>query len=586
MAKWALLLMLLTAAHAQAAPDAVVTSLTYDKGIFTSEVKNQGTTAIPANTIIGVGYRVDDVSRTYGSVMGPLAAGASVTVGSNGGAYVLPPGQHTLMAFVDDVNRFAEADETNNKLTKIVESTPPEPPPPSPSRAGAAYPGAQGSGALTKGGRDGVIIQVTNLNDAGAGSLRACLLATMPRICVFRVGGTIQLKERLAVRSPYITVAGQTAPGGGILISGKGMADNLFGVATHDVIIQYLRFRKGYSTGCSNSTTSDCGAALNLWSGAYNAILDHNSVSWNQDEGIGIYDNDAAKPRIKDVTASYNLIAEGLASHSTGFLTGGVSKLAAQMTAIDLHHNLTVTNSHRNPLALNKSIRLVNNVYYNQGYYVNQMGGGISADIINNLYKAGPLNTAWVHEIQGFATTTADNASPGSPSLYLTGNKGWHQLDPAGDQWKLASKVGGENGSDRVGTPIPTAWRRAIPLATSVFPIVTQSVVTLEAVVLSQAGASHSLTCTGGWVANRDSVDARLVRQYQTNTGATSVPKTEADVGGFPVIAGGTPCADNDKDGMADVWEVAHKLNPNNAADRNFIALNGYRNLENYLAGF
>ena len=107
-------------------PDVVVTSLSYANGIFTSTVKNQGTAATPSGVVIGVGYSVDGVSRTWGSVGGPLAAGASVTIGTHGGAYTIPTGTHTYKAYVDDVNRFAESDETNNQLAT---NTAPPPPP-------------------------------------------------------------------------------------------------------------------------------------------------------------------------------------------------------------------------------------------------------------------------------------------------------------------------------------------------------------------------------------------------------------------------------------------------------------------------
>jgi len=103
-----------------ALPDVIVTALSYAGGVFTSTVKNQGTAATPAGIAIGVAYSVDGVYRTWGSVTGPLAAGASVTIGTKGGAYSIPGGTHTITAFADDVNRFAESDETNNKLSRPI----------------------------------------------------------------------------------------------------------------------------------------------------------------------------------------------------------------------------------------------------------------------------------------------------------------------------------------------------------------------------------------------------------------------------------------------------------------------------------
>ena len=227
--------------------DVIVTALSYANGIFTSTVKNQGTVATPAGTTIDVAYSMDGIYRTWGGVTRPLAAGASITIGTQGVPYTIPTGTHTITAWVDDENRFAEANETNNKLTQSITigTTPtPTPTPPTPQHhtphhttttnpttttfaRGAAFPGAQGGGAASKGGRGGVIMEVTNLNDSGTGSLRACAEASDPRTCVFRVGGTINLLRGITIRSPFITIAGQTAPGGGILLSGKNSTDAL-----------------------------------------------------------------------------------------------------------------------------------------------------------------------------------------------------------------------------------------------------------------------------------------------------------------------------------------------------------------------
>jgi len=109
-----------------------------------------------------------------------------------------------------------------------------------------AFPGAEGFGANTPGGRGGQVIKVTNLNDSGAGSLRACATASGSRICVFTVGGTIVLNSTIEVINPYLTVAGQTAPGGGITIKSiDDQTEAAFKIKTHDVIVRYMRFRPG-----------------------------------------------------------------------------------------------------------------------------------------------------------------------------------------------------------------------------------------------------------------------------------------------------------------------------------------------------
>jgi hypothetical protein len=101
-------------------PDVVVTSLAYANGKFTSIVKNIGDEPTPPGIVIGVRYSVDGTAKTWGSINGPLAAGASVTIGTNGVSYTIPAGTHTITAWADDVNRFAEYDENNNKFSKSI----------------------------------------------------------------------------------------------------------------------------------------------------------------------------------------------------------------------------------------------------------------------------------------------------------------------------------------------------------------------------------------------------------------------------------------------------------------------------------
>lgn len=454
------------------------------------------------------------------------------------------------------------------------------------SAAVPAFPGAQGGGAGSVGGRGGQVIEVTNLNDSGAGSLRACVTALGPRTCVFTVSGTIQLQTGLRVNNPYLTVAGQTAPGGGILLSGPNNTDyGMVMIYAHDVIWQYTRIRKGFTFACSDGVGTDCGATLMTYSPAYNVMLDHNSVSWNQDEGISVWSN--ATPSAKNVTISWNLVAEPLAGHPTGMLVGGQTPaFSVETTDIDFHHNLTMNNGHRNPLLVNKSSRMVNNIYYNQYFYTGQVGGGIMTDFVGNLYKKGPLYASGgfnFHEIQAWNGSNG-NSLAGDPSIYLSGNIGWNQTSATGDQWLLTSRVTGENGSESAGA-IPSTWKRTSPQSGTTYPIVAEPVANLEGSIASIVGASRRVDCNGNWVANRDSVDTRLISQYQNDTGITSLIANESQVGGFPTIASGTACSDTDSDGMPDVWETAKGLNPNSAADRNSIAASGYTNLEQYING-
>jgi pectate lyase len=440
-----------------------------------------------------------------------------------------------------------------------------------------AFPEARGGGAASVGGRGGAVIEVTNLSDSGAGSLRACIQTSGPRTCVFRVAGTINVLTPMVVSNPNITIAGQSAPGGGILISGKNMVSpgTVFVVETTEVIVRYLRIAKGYQASCGD----ECGANLVIWGGP-NVIIDHVTSLWNMDESIAAYNSHG------NMTFSWNLLAEGLSDHATGFLAAANdADAAANMTNQDFHHNLSMNNTHRNPLLRNKSTRFVNNLVYNTQFYRVQIGGGVQADIVGNLFKQGPLELTPTQrgskEIQAYFENSL--SVPGPPSMYLLGNKGPNQTDPRGDQWLMAQEVAGENGA--IVGAIPRTWQRVIPLRNTTYPIVAEPAADLEANVLATVGASQRLDCDGRWVANRSSVETRLINQYAKNTGNDFIPENEDQVGGYPVIVSAKPCADADHDGMPDVWEKACGLNLNDAADRNRIAPNGYTALENYLNG-
>src|SRR4051794_929731 len=142
-----------------------------------------------------------------------------------------------------------------------------------------AFPGAEGFGATTPGGRGGKVMMVTNLNDEGPGSFRSACEAEGPRLVIFRVSGLITLTKKLVIRNPYITIAGQTAPGDGICLR-----NFTFVIATHDVVVRYLRSRLGDLTGQED----DC---ITLAAGATNVIIDHCSATWSIDEALSLAGN-------------------------------------------------------------------------------------------------------------------------------------------------------------------------------------------------------------------------------------------------------------------------------------------------------
>ena len=449
-----------------------------------------------------------------------------------------------------------------------------------------AFPGAQGGGAISVGGRGGAVIEVNNLSDSGSGSLRACVEASGPRTCIFRVGGTINLTKTLTIRNPFLTIAGQSAPGGGIALSGKAHGQHLilFPAGMHDGIIRYIRVRKGFNSGCS----SQCGTVVRMAKDTFNMITDHVSATWSQDE---ILDSSGTN----NVTHGFNIVGEPVGSNTSPHPTshsflGGPPSESVTMTDLDVHHTLLMNTSHRNPLLRNKSTRMVNNLFYNLKVYGILASGGVVLDAIGNKWKAGPINPNpnW-HEVSAFSGYS-HLSSPGTPSIYMIGNVGWNQTNPNGDQQALANEVNSENPGFAEQGPLPSSWRRTSPMANTAHPIIAEPV-SDKASILAIVGASRMLDCNGNWVMSRagepirDDVDARMVNQYINNTGTSVLHRNESNYGGYPTIANGTPCQDTDRDGMPDAWEFARGLNPNNAADRNGVGSGGFTNLELYLAG-
>ena len=207
-----------------------------------------------------------------------------------------------------------------------------------------AFPGATGAGAVSVGGRGGDVYEVTNLADSGAGSLRYGIdnqkYSTAPnhaRTIVFRVGGTIELKSPIGITTPYLTIADQTAPGGGIQLSGRTQTGRMVNIATHDVTLRYLRIRKGYL----GHEIDETGAVLFAWNKSYNCIFDHLTLMWALDETACAWGAAPATTAPHDITWSWSILAEPLSVHPTALLTGsGDWNTSQHMTNTDMHHCL------------------------------------------------------------------------------------------------------------------------------------------------------------------------------------------------------------------------------------------------------
>ena len=448
-----------------------------------------------------------------------------------------------------------------------------------------SFPGASGGGAVTVGGRGGKVIEVTNLNDSGVGSLRAACEASGARTVVFRVGGIITLKKAIVVENSYITIAGQTAPGGGITIrSSEGVKQTpLLFKNSHDIIIRYIRVRPG---PYANVQAGDC---IGTYIHAHNIIIDHCSMSWGTDENTEVYTN--TDPAV-NITWSWNIISEALGTSHSCALLAGSSLNSNGMQNFSVHHNLFAHNHHRNPLLKVKTVEMISNIIYGWQKYATQVGGGTTIDIIANKYVNQPGLSATNRREIIWKPHDPENARPpatgptGNPSIYIKGNIGPHNSDPNADAWHTMLEMadlkhwGYFEGHK---TSVPTAHRRTTRRSTAT-QVKVDNAADLDNVLLPSIGACRRLNENGNFVDNRDAVDTRVINEYKTRTGSIPGTVTNAD---YPTIARGTPYADKDHDGMADVWESANGLNPNNASDRNGTNLSskGFTNLEMFLSG-
>ena len=446
-----------------------------------------------------------------------------------------------------------------------------------------AFPGAEGGGANSTGGRGGSIYEVTNLNDSGAGSFRYGLEnAAGARTIIFKVGGIIQLNSSISVSNKScITIAGQTAPGGGITIGGENITQSmLYFTNTNNIIIRYVRFRKGGSV-----VASQVGDCVSIGSGCYNIIVDHCSISWSADENMEVWSGNNAS---YNVTMQWCISSEGKTPHSCGFLAGSDVN-AEGITNISIHHNLFAHNNNRNPELKVKSGDIINNIVYNWGWWATGLGGGINVDIIGNLYKCGPSSGGRREVLYKPQDGTQATGTAGNPSIYFSGNIGPHNNDPDEVAWNLMLEM---TALDTWGYPLvngvptltnaPSACQSLTRRNTVQQPITINSATDLESLMLNAqgVGASRGLDEYGNWVIARDEIDARVINEYFTTGGCLSEEFS------FPCLNGCVAYTDSDHDGMPDAWENLYGLDPANSSDRNAdYNGDGYSNLEEFING-
>lgn len=460
-----------------------------------------------------------------------------------------------------------------------------------PITVGASFPGAQGSGAAAVGARSSTakVIEVTNLNDTGAGSLRAALAASGPRYAVFRVpGGIIANKSRMTIGNPYCTLVGRTCPGE-IVLGGQGQSGESLFISTHDVVVRDI----SYDGSASTATGPDTGTVgFELASGAVqNVIFDHLSARWWGNKGWILYANGQA---ITDVSMQFSLMYEPNFEHPVGPMTDA-SSLAEDCVDLDFHHNLFVNMGHRIPLYNTKRGRWASNLIYNWDYFASLFQGGVNADLIGNKYVRGNLNdgNSNPHPFQFSPVQSTDDTTqkmPGPGSFYLVGNySDQYQTNPAGDQTVMCAKLNGE-GTPELGPP-PASWYRSSPLAVIPYPIVSEdlskNINALDEVLLAGVGNCIRLNADGSFNIQPSTQDARVLAQYVAKgSGGEYLSPSYNGPKVAPPPATGTLYESSQHDGIADAWKQKWNLSTTDPALFNKISPNtGLPYIECFLGG-
>jgi hypothetical protein len=432
-----------------------------------------------------------------------------------------------------------------------------------------AFPGAWGGGMYSFGGRGGKVYAVTSLDDSGPGSFREACNAIGPRIVVFNVAGTIHLNNRIRIRAPYITIAGQTAPGDGVCVRGATVA-----IDTHDVVIRHLRFRRG-ETNVANRDDSLGGNPVG------NIMIDHVSASWGLDENVSMYRHmyrpKDGGPELKlptvNITIQWSISSEALDTynHSLGSTIGGHNST--------FHHNLWACNAGRNPsIGMDGDFNFLNNVIYNWRHRTVDGGDQRSRySIIGNYYKPGPATpaTAVAHRVlRPDGRTGREKGSPREwGRAHVSGNVVAGHDAVTADNWAGGVQIEGGDPATvlpnvRVEKPFPMA------------PVPIQSARQAYDAVLADAGATRP---------RRDAVDRRIVEHVRAGTATTAAGKgiitDPGQVGGYPEYKG-EPVADADQDGIPDWWEVKYGLDAGDPGDAaKDCNGDGYTNIEKYVNG-
>jgi pectate lyase len=429
-------------------------------------------------------------------------------------------------------------------LNGLVASAPAQP---------LAFPGAEGFGRFAEGGRGGDVYTVTNLDDAGPGSLRDGIrTATGPRTIVFAISGTITLHSKLTIDRSHLTIAGQTAPGDGVTVR-----DYPLQVAADHVVLRYVRSRLGPHAGKAED-------AISVLRGR-NVIIDHCSASWSVDETLSAQGDD-----IDLLTVQWCIVSESLDNsvhpsgrHGMGGIIGGVRQT--------YHHNLFAHHATRNPKISWRrycQVDFRNNVIFNWGRQSCYDAAFAHANWTHNYYLPGPATEAKVRSRIFQVLNRAPVADQPNASLFIDSNVVVGNPVVSADNW-----AGGVDFGD--GATAENS-RAATPFD---YPLLTY--------FTDATTAYHDVLAGVGAAVARDSVDTRIIdeaRHARATFGKHGIIDHPDEVGGWPELSSKPAPTDSDGDGMPDTWEIARGLNPTDPADRNYDPDgDGYTNLEDYL---
>jgi len=434
-----------------------------------------------------------------------------------------------------------------------------------------AFPGAEGHGKYTTGGRGGRVIYVTSLADTNTqGTLRYALNQSGARIIEFKLSGTIQLTSDLKITQGNVTIAGQTVPGDGICLRDYPVINE-----ADNVIIRFMRFRMGDAAQQENDAL---GGRFHK-----NIIIDHCTASWSTDECVSFYQNE-------NLTLQWCLVSESLrnsvhakGAHGYGGVWGGKNA--------SFHHNMLASHDSRNPrlgeyagdiFALTDNVDLRNNVIYNWQGNSCYGGEGMNVNIVNCYYKPGPATTKKERIISIDKNKVAGTAVYDKwGKFYINGNVLEASTRATEDNWTY----GVYNQYHSSYGTVPDADKIAMRIAAPHNPgeVTTHSAQKAYEKVLDYVGACLV----------RDAIDKRIIHDVRTGTvtymdggngSVNGIIDTQTAVGGWPELNSLPAPADNDNDGMPDAWEDANGLLKNDPTDAQKTSVDGkYPNVEVYL---